>query len=46
MPAIKKMLSDTQAWQVSQFLAHSNELAESISKLLAPDVPASKANPK
>ena len=37
MPAFKSILSNTQMWQVSQFLAHSNELPANVSKLLAAD---------
>jgi len=46
MPAFKNTLSDTQSWQVSQFLAHSNELPDSVSKLLASDAPGTKTSPK
>jgi hypothetical protein len=28
-------------WQVSQLLAHANDLAESVKRALAPDVPPS-----
>jgi mono/diheme cytochrome c family protein len=41
MPAFKTKLTDTQLWQVSQLVAHANELPESVKKALAPDVPAS-----
>jgi hypothetical protein len=40
MPAFKTKLSDTQLWQVSQLVAHSNELSDSVKKALAPDLPA------
>ena len=40
MPSFKSVLSETQSWQVSQFLAHSNELPESVTKMLVPDAPA------
>jgi thiosulfate dehydrogenase len=42
MPAFKNILSDAQMWQVSQFLAHSNELPASVSKLLASNAPGAK----
>jgi thiosulfate dehydrogenase len=41
MPAFKAKLTDTQLWQVSQLVAHANEIPESVKKVLAPDVPAS-----
>jgi mono/diheme cytochrome c family protein len=40
MPAFKTKLTDTQLWQVSQLLAHANDLPESVKKALAPGVPA------
>src|SRR6478736_6656694 len=55
MPAFKTKLSETQMWQVSQLLAHGNEIPDSVKKLLLADVtpsmpasgvtPASAANP-
>jgi thiosulfate dehydrogenase len=49
MPAFKTKLTDTQMWQVSQLLAHANEIPDSVRKLLVPDVtsamPASVALP-
>jgi len=41
MPAFKTKLTDTQIWQVSQLLAHGNEIPDSVKKLLLPDVPQS-----
>jgi mono/diheme cytochrome c family protein len=41
MPAFKTKLTDTQLWQVSQLVAHANDLPESVKKVLVPDVPAS-----
>jgi thiosulfate dehydrogenase len=41
MPAFKTKLTDTQLWQVSQLVAHANDLPESVKKALAPDVPPS-----
>ena len=38
MPAFKTKLTDTQMWQVSQLLAHANEIPDSVKKLLVPDV--------
>lgn len=41
MPAFKTKLTDTQLWQVSQLVAHANDLPESVKKVLAPDASAS-----
>jgi thiosulfate dehydrogenase len=41
MPAFKTKLTDAQLWQVSQLVAHANDLPESAKKALAPDVPPS-----
>jgi mono/diheme cytochrome c family protein len=38
MPAFKTMLSDTQLWQVSQLLAHANEIPDSVKRVLVRDV--------
>jgi mono/diheme cytochrome c family protein len=38
MPAFKTKLTDAQLWQVSQLVAHSNEISESVKKVLVPDV--------
>jgi thiosulfate dehydrogenase len=38
MPAFKTKLTDTQLWQVSQLVAHANEITESVKKVLVPDV--------
>jgi mono/diheme cytochrome c family protein len=43
MPAFKTKLTDTQLWQVSQLVAHANDLPESVMKALVRDVPASAA---
>jgi len=40
MPAFKSKLTDTQVWQVSQLVAHSNEISESVKKVLVSDVAA------
>lgn len=37
MPAFKTKLSDTQLWQVSQLLAHANEISDSVKRALAAD---------
>jgi thiosulfate dehydrogenase len=37
MPSFKTKLSDTQLWQVSQLLAHANEVPESVKRALIPD---------
>jgi thiosulfate dehydrogenase len=41
MPAFKSKLTDTQLWQVSQLVAHANEIPESVKKVLVPDVSTS-----
>lgn len=43
MPSFKDMLTNTQLWQVSQLVAHANELPASVKKVLVPDTPASSA---
>jgi thiosulfate dehydrogenase len=40
MPAFKDKLTNTQLWQVSQLVAHANELPASVKKTLVPDTPA------
>lgn len=35
MPAFKNKLTDTQLWQVSQLVTHSDEISESVKKALA-----------
>jgi len=45
MPSFKTKLSDTQLWQVSQLLAHANEIPESAKKTLLPDIPTSALSP-
>ena len=37
MPAFKTKLNDTQLWQVSQLLAHANEISESVKRGLVTD---------
>lgn len=36
MPAFKDKLTNTQLWQVSQLVAHANELPASVKKVLVP----------
>ena len=38
MPAFKTNLTDTQLWQVSELVAHSSEISESVKKLLVQHV--------
>jgi thiosulfate dehydrogenase len=38
MPSFKTNLTDTQLWQVSQLVAHANEIPESVRKVLVSDV--------
>jgi len=38
MPAFKTTLTDAQLWQVSQLLAHANEVPDSVKRVLVPDV--------
>jgi len=40
MPSFKTKLTDTELWQVSQLLAHANEISDSLKKALAPDSPS------
>jgi hypothetical protein len=41
MPALKSKLADKQLWQVSQLVAHANEIPKLVKKVLSPDVPGS-----
>jgi thiosulfate dehydrogenase len=47
MPTFKDKLTNTQLWQVSQLVAHANEIPDSVKKVLAADVriPALSAAP-
>ena len=45
MPSFKTRLSETQLWQVSELLAHANEIPESVKRVLIPDSPASVLAP-
>jgi thiosulfate dehydrogenase len=46
MPSFKTKLTDTQLWQVSELLAHGNEIPASVKKTLAPDSPTSASVPE
>jgi thiosulfate dehydrogenase len=43
MPAFKDKLTNTQLWQVSQLVAHADQLPPPVKKILIPDVQASAA---
>jgi thiosulfate dehydrogenase len=45
MPSFKAKLTDTQLWQVSELLAHANEISESVKRVLVPDSPISTSAP-
>jgi thiosulfate dehydrogenase len=45
MPSFKTKLTDTQLWQVSELLAHANEIPESVKRVLVPDSPTSASAP-
>ena len=45
MPSFKTKLSDTQLWQVSELLAHANEITDSVKKVLVPDSPMAASAP-
>jgi mono/diheme cytochrome c family protein len=45
MPAFKTKLTDTRLWQVSQLVAHANEIPESVKKVLVPGAPTSASVP-
>lgn len=46
MPGFKTQLTDVQLWQVSQLLAHANEIGDSVKKVLVPDVNTSTTTPR
>jgi thiosulfate dehydrogenase len=46
MPAFKTKLTDTQLWQVSQLLAHANEISQAAKKVLVPDAPIPASSPR
>ncbi len=46
MPAFKTKLTDTQLWQVSQLVAHANEIPESVKRMLLADSPMSASVPQ
>jgi thiosulfate dehydrogenase len=45
MPAFKSKLTDGQLWQVSQLLAHANDIPDSVKRVLLPDVTMSTPEP-
>ena len=45
MPSFKTMLSDTQLWQVSELLAHANEIPDSVKTVLISDSSTSASAP-
>jgi thiosulfate dehydrogenase len=45
MPAFKDKLTNTELWQVSQLVAHANELPDSVNKVLVPDDPSPGPEP-
>ncbi len=45
MPSFKGALTDTQLWQVAQFVAHTDKLPDSVKKVLAPEPPPMDMTP-
>lgn len=45
MPAFKTKLTETQMWQVSQLVAHANEIPDSAKKVLVPDAATGASAP-
>jgi len=45
MPAFKTRLTETQLWQVSQLIAHANEIPDSVKRALSPDAPTPTSTP-
>jgi len=45
MPSFKTKLTDTQLWQVSELLAHANEIPDSVKRVLTPDSPTAASSP-
>jgi thiosulfate dehydrogenase len=45
MPSFKTKLTDTQLWQVSELLAHANEIPEAVKTALVPDSPTATSAP-
>ena len=45
MPAFKTKLNDTQLWQVSQLVAHANEISDSVKSILVSDTPGAALAP-
>ncbi len=46
MPAFKTKLTDTQLWQVSQLVAHANEIPEAVKRMLLADSRTSASVPQ
>jgi hypothetical protein len=44
-PSFKTKLNDTQLWQVSELLAHANEIPEGVKTVLVPDSLTSASAP-
>jgi thiosulfate dehydrogenase len=45
MPSFNNKLTDTQLWQVSQLLAHADQISDAVKRALVPDVTPSAAAP-
>lgn len=45
MPAFRTKLNDTQLWQVSQLVAHANELSGAVNSVLASETPGGSPAP-
>jgi thiosulfate dehydrogenase len=45
MPSFKSKLTDTQLWQVSELLAHANEIPDSVKRVLISDLSTSASAP-
>jgi thiosulfate dehydrogenase len=46
MPAFKTKLTDTQLWQVSQLVAHANEISDSVKRVLVTVATTSTSMPR
>jgi len=45
MPAFKTKLTETQMWQVSQLVAHANEIPDSVKRVLVPETATGASAP-
>jgi hypothetical protein len=45
MPAFKTKLTDTQLWQVSQLVAHANEISDLVKRVLVTNATTSTSMP-